>query len=38
VGRGEVSADGPVGVAVLRRLEGALLALEAQDARTNRGP
>jgi hypothetical protein len=31
VDRGEVSADGPVGVTVVRRLEGALLALEAQD-------
>jgi hypothetical protein len=29
---GDLSADGPVAVAVVRRLEGVLLALEAIDA------
>jgi hypothetical protein len=31
VNRGNLSADGPAAVALERRLEGALLALEAMD-------
>lgn len=39
VDRGEVAADGPVGVALVRRLQGALLALDAlDDDRVGRSP
>jgi hypothetical protein len=31
VDRGDLAADGPAGAGVVRRLEGALLALEAVD-------
>jgi hypothetical protein len=37
VQRGDLAADGPAAVAVVRRLEGAILALEVQDQRCDAG-
>lgn len=37
VDRGDLTADGPAAVGVVRRLEGALLALQAMDERDSAG-
>lgn len=37
VDNGDLAADGPAAVAVVRRLEGALLAVEAMDPGPQRG-
>lgn len=38
VDRGELAADGPAAVAVVRRCEGAAIALEVMDRRRPRTP
>ena len=38
VDSGELSADGPAGSGLVRRLEGALLAVEAMEPRRQRNP